>query len=340
MLLAGKSVMSADEPMQKIDIVYFANAIRNPREELLTEVKRLRMLRTIDPKRYNQLKRNLPYITCGIFSPPFRRTENFAWIQHFIIDIDHLSQKGFDAISLKQKLAADTRIVLMFVSPGNDGLKIVFCLNDKCYDHAQYSAFYKLFATAFSRQYALEQVLDTVTSDVSRACFFSYDPDVYLNTSADAVNMKDYINFDNLYEVNQSLRQLEKEITEFGNEPVEPKFESSLSNDVFAEIKQKLNPNIRTKPEKNIFVPEELENMVEKVKNHMAQYQIETVSVESIHYGKKFGFSYKGSKSEINLFYGKRGFRPVISPKNGTNSSLNELCYKILCELFFDNAVF
>ena len=73
---------------------------------------------------------------------------------------------------------------MAFCSPGADGLKLLFRLEEKCEDEALFSAFYKQFALTFSQKYQLEGVIDTQTSDVTRACFMSYDPEAWYRPEA------------------------------------------------------------------------------------------------------------------------------------------------------------
>ena len=194
MLQAGKNILGLGDNLQKIRVDQLHHSLKNPKPDIQNTISHLRTLLTIDPKRYNLVKRKLPYVTCGIFNPPVRRTENFASIDVFILDVDHLSEKGFTVDQIKEKLVPDQRIELMFVSPGGDGLKILFRLSKKIYDHAKYSMFYKIFARAFSSQYGLSQVIDKVTSDVTRACFISVDPQAYFNPNPEKVNIAAFIN--------------------------------------------------------------------------------------------------------------------------------------------------
>jgi hypothetical protein len=80
-------------------------------------------------------------------------------------------------------------------------------------------------------------------------------------------------------------------------------------------------------------VPNEAEEMVEKVVAFLAEKQIVTTEVTSIHYGKKFKFALGSRLAEINLHYGKRGYTAVISPRNGTNSDLNQVCWQLITEM-------
>lgn len=333
MLQAGKSVTQKDDLLKKVQPDYLFHAVVNPKPEIAAAIRQLRLLRTIDPKQYAFRKRQLPYVTCGIFNPPVRRTENFGWINHFILDLDHLESKNMLVSELKQKIVADTRVKLLFVSPGEDGIKIMFQLKEKCYDAALYSLFYRSFALSFAKQYQLEQVVDNLTRDVTRACFVSFDPEAYYNPGPELVDLESYVDRSNPFDVRElkhSLREQEKEIpgVEQDEVPVGPDV------DQWAAIREKLKPSGKTKKEKIIFVPEEMEKAVEKVSERVKNLDIEIKEVINIHYGKKFRFRYSVHEAEINLFYGKKGYTVVVSPRQGTQPELNEICAQVVNEIF------
>lgn len=250
MLQAGKSVTQKDDLLKKVQPEYLFHAVVNPKPEIAAAIRQLRLLRTIDPKQYAFRKRQLPYVTCGIFNPPVRRTENFGWINHFILDLDHLESKNMLVSELKQKIVADTRVKLLFVSPGEDGVKIMFQLKQRCYDAALYSLFYRSFALSFAKQYQLEQVVDNLTRDVTRACFVSFDPEAYYNPGPELVDLESYVDRSNPFDVRElkhSLREQEKEI------PGVEQDEVLVGPDVdqWAAIREKLKPSGKTKKEKS-----------------------------------------------------------------------------------------
>ena len=216
MLQAGKNVTQLNDPMVKIQVEYLYQAVKSPKPEIVAEIRQLRMVKTLDNRRYTQLKKNLPYIVCGIFNPPVRKGENFAWISHFMLDFDHLAEKGIVVETLRTTLSNDPNVKLMFVSPGDDGLKVLFQLSEKCYDKGKYSLFYKLFSKKFAIQYNLDQVIDSSTSDVTRACFMSVDPEAFYNQDAVPVEMINYLDFDNMdqvMEISSILKLEEKQQT-------------------------------------------------------------------------------------------------------------------------------
>lgn len=331
MLQAGKCIYQTNDPLVKVTPEYLYHAVKNPKPGVASAIRQLRLVKNIDTKRYQVLKRDLPYVVTGIFHPAVRRTENFAWTSHFMLDIDHLSVKDTTPEQLKTKLAADPRILLMFISPGEDGLKILFRLNEKIYDAARYSLFYRAFVDKFSAQYQLDQVADTRTSDVTRACFVSLDNDAYYNPNAEPVVPENFVDFNNYLETKQlkaDLKEKEKKARE--NNPPAPKLE--LEDEALEKIKKTLNPHFKPKREKQIFVPDEIEQVSETIVEQMLEKDIATTEITGIHYGKKFKFALGRKQAEINLFYGKKGYSVVISPRNGTDNELNKICRQLLAE--------
>ena len=323
MLSFGKHLTQKDDLLNPLEVQQFYNIIRQPDETTLTLIQRLRLIQTIDKKQYGVMKRELPYVVCGIFNPPYRRLENFGCIEYFIIDIDHIGEKGLQINSLRDKLSSDSRVMLCFVSPGEDGLKLLFRLNEKCYDAGQYSLFYKTFVRAFAMQYGFEQVVDTVTSDVSRACFMSYDPEIRFNPEAETIRMSDYVDFDNPFiigEIKNLIKQEEKKTS------IEKPEKPVPDDAALTFIKERLQAKTRIPRQKpKVFVPDELEQILEKLLQYIGESGIQVDNIENIQYGKKFRFRAGLTLSEINLFFGKRGFSVVKSPKQGTSEQLNDL---------------
>lgn len=194
----GTHLLSTTEELQPISIEEIYKKIKTPNDDVLNTITRLRTLRTISKTRYVQMKKELPFFVCSIFSPKFRRTENFAYTEYFVVDIDNLSEKKLEPEDIKQTLIKDKRVNMCFTSPSCDGIKLLFKLNDRCYDAGIYAMFYRSFIHQLSEQYNLDQVVDTKTCDVTRACFLSHDPSAYLQNDPKYIKISDYLNLDNI----------------------------------------------------------------------------------------------------------------------------------------------
>lgn len=330
MLFAGKNIQSSSDKLVKVTIDYLYNSIKNPKTEISAKIKQLRIVRELDKKRYAYLKKQLPYIVCSAFNPPFRRSENFIYTEHFIVDLDHLTEKEIDIRTLKNKLMNDKRIVLMFVSPSEDGLKILFNLYERCTDAGIYSLFYNKFVQSLALEYGLEQVVDTSTKDVSRACFISMDKEVYYNPNAQSVHLEDYINTEDTLALFEQNNKIKKQIAkkENYNDETLPK---DPDEDTLTEIKKLLGTKPRIpKEKKNVFVPEELNEIIDGLKAFIEEKGIIVYEISNIQYAKKIHCKLGIKKAEINLFYGKKGFSVVQSPSSGTSEQLNELVANII----------
>lgn len=148
MLSAGKRVTDQQSQLVRVTTDYLYSRIKDPDPEVEALIHNLRLAHSIDRNRYNQLKRNLPFVVCAKFSPAYRKTENFASVDCFIVDIDHISAAGMAAYELKSKLCSDSHVTMCFLSPSGDGLKLLFTLKEKCYDAGEFSSFYKVFCKA------------------------------------------------------------------------------------------------------------------------------------------------------------------------------------------------
>ncbi len=329
MIFAGAKITSPNDPLKKVALDYLYNSLKNPKPEMDSKLRQLQIVKNLDAKQYSFLKRQLPYVVCANFNPPFRRTENFAFAEYFIVDLDHLSEKGLEINELRKKLESDERVMLLFLSPSNDGLKILFKLKERCYDSGLYSLFYKSFVRQLAIEMGLEQVVDTRTSDVCRACFISMDPDCYYNPKPVTIDWNSYYDVENsveMFKMKHELAQLDK-----AQNKIEKQQQKDLSKDPDADamqrIKEALNPMVKLlKDKKNeVYVPEQLNDILGDLKNYIETTGVQLYEVTNIQYGKKMKMKLGMRLAEINLFYGKRGFNVVLSPRSGTNAEFNEM---------------
>jgi hypothetical protein len=332
MIMFGQQITKADEMMQKMSIDRLYQMISKPSETLRSNIDRLRIVQTIDLAKYRQLKTTLPYFVCGIFNKGVRRTENFAQISYFVVDFDHVKEKGVDVYDLQKRFAFDDRVCLMFVSPSNDGLKLMFKLQEPLFDTAQFKLFYKTFVAALSKQYQVEQIVDAKTCDVTRACFLSYDENAIFNPEANAIKVAEYVDFQNF----EQIRGIQKELFEDKKEEKKQIQEEKkdVSNDILQQIKQTLNPKA-AKKEKLVYVPEEINLIMDGLTLALEKSLINIVSIENIQYGKKIKLAAAHIWAELNLFYGKKGFSVVLTTKTGSNQELGELAKMAMEQFLF-----
>jgi hypothetical protein len=324
MIVTGASIATKDDPLRKIKVEYFFYKIKQPNPDIESRIRQLRVIKQLDYQQYAQLKRKLPYVVCGMFNPSFRRSENFAYTEYFILDIDKIEEKGLNITELKRKICEDTRLVLCFVSPGEDGLKLMFRLAERCYDAGVYAVFYKEFSRQFSVEYSLEQVIDVKTSDVTRACFVSMDAEAYYNPLADSVDMSKFVNIHDTSELLRQKKKLELEFPVKADQKEKEIF--GPDEEAIFKIKSLLNPRYKEGiPRKEVVVPPALDEIMTGLVSRIEEAGVGIVEIINIQFGKKIQLQAGLKLAEINLFYGKRGFSVVISPRKGTNDELNSL---------------
>lgn len=329
MFSVGSNVRNNSESLKKVTPEYLFNALRSPKPEFLSRIRQLRIVRQINESQYVQLKQQLPYFVCASFNPPFRNTKNFAFTEYFIMDIDHICEKGLILDDLRRKIESDSRTMMCFLSPGEDGLKVIMKLKDRCYDAGVYSVFYKKFVYEFSLQYDFQQVLDIRTSDVTRACFMSVDSSAYYNPDSEPVDMSEIIDMEDSSvllmqkkEVEESMSAL-TDIADSSSNAVEIR---EPDDDAMERIRGLLN--MKTKKvsvERPVFVPAILDTIQGELSNYVRDIGFMVSDIINIQYGKKIRAKLGLKNAEINLFYGKRGFSVVVSPKTGTDGTLNVL---------------
>lgn len=120
-------------------------------------------------------KHTLPAVTfSGTFS--YRKKDGLVKFSQFAcLDFDKFS--GIEDVrQMKDNLCADETLFCCFVSPSGTGVKAVFRLKDNC---DKYESMYR----ALCKKYP-DVHLDSSTKDISRLCFESYDPEIYINENA------------------------------------------------------------------------------------------------------------------------------------------------------------
>lgn len=318
MLLFGTNIQSAADELKKVQEEYLYNSLRNPKPAIAATIQQLRIVYSMDAKGYAQLKRKLPYFVCGQFNPPFRRKENFAYTESFILDFDHLSSKQLSLKTIHDNIIQDEQVMMCFTSPSEDGLKVMFRLKERCYDAGLYSVFYKAFAATFAMRHNLTQVTDSKTSDVTRACFVSIDPNAYFNPNSTPVDIKAYLdeaNPDALFKMKHEQDEHDKVAKK--SDDKQASLPKDPDRDVLARIRQQLNPKAQVE-QHPAYVPDQLNEIIAELKLFIEETGLQVTEIINIQYAKKIRARLGQKESEVNLFYGKRGFSVVISPRLGT----------------------
>jgi hypothetical protein len=149
----------------------FTTISGNDMRDVITE------LRKLSGKEYEGSKLNLAAFTpCGVFSNPRSKTTLESFSNFFHFDIDAM---GIPAEQLKGILSLDPFVAWMFISPSGCGVKGGLYIPESIMHDLEYKVFFAAAERYFRFQYGL--TIDPACKDVSRLCFLSHDPDVYVN---------------------------------------------------------------------------------------------------------------------------------------------------------------
>lgn len=165
-----KNIKETNTPFYK-DINYILDRVKNGTSKDL--VKRIR-LETKKSER-NELKKQLPAVC---FSGKFTKRNDSSLLQHsgFIcLDFDGYEKKK-DLLQDKEKITKDSYVYSVFISPSGNGLKVIVKIPQDPDNHINY---FNSLRKHFNSNY-----FDVTCKNVSRVCYESYDPLIYINENS------------------------------------------------------------------------------------------------------------------------------------------------------------
>ena len=158
-----------------------------------------------DKDKRNKLKQELPSIC---FSGTFNKRTDDAIMEHsglICLDFD-----GFKTTALMKKkkteLSKDKYTYALFISPSGNGLKVLVRIPCDADKHRSYFI-------ALEKHYDCPE-FDVTCKNVSRVCYESYDPDIFINDNADIwteEHIEEFVSYDN--ESRATLRLTDDEET-------------------------------------------------------------------------------------------------------------------------------
>lgn len=177
-----KGGIKITKPTQAITLAEFVHMISGPAYQIsIAQVRN-----QADESTRRSFKSALDYVTpSGLFTPT-RKASNL--LQHSalaILDFDHVANLE----TTRLQLSADPYALVLFVSPSGDGLKLIVNVTPGL-DKDSHKQLYADLSLYYKQTYGLDQILDDKTSDVSRPCYVSYDPDVIVNPTASLYTSK------------------------------------------------------------------------------------------------------------------------------------------------------
>ena len=166
-----KAPISNTKPHKTVNLLQIYNAIKGDYYK-----KQTHKLRTIsDTQQARKFKtENFDYCT---FSGTFTTRNDKTLIRHsglLCVDFDHLQSVEKLRFQLLKDEYFDTQ--LLFVSPSGNGLKWIVSIDTSQTTHGDYFA---AVANYILQTYGI--AVDKSGRDISRACFLSHDPQVFVN---------------------------------------------------------------------------------------------------------------------------------------------------------------
>jgi hypothetical protein len=162
-----KNIKSTSAPFVK-DVTYVLDRIKNGKSRETVDAIRFEL----DKEKRNELKQNLPSIC---FSGSFSKRSAAGLRDHsglICLDFDDFPDEE-TLLAARESLMGDEYVFALFRSPSYTGLKVLVKIPPSKENHKSY---FDALATYFDNPY-----FDKVTSDVSRVCYESYDPELYHN---------------------------------------------------------------------------------------------------------------------------------------------------------------
>ena len=176
MITIFKNIRETSTPFFR-DVLFVLDRIRDGRhKELINSIRN-----ESDKTERNNLKKNLPAIC---FSGKFNKRSDDSIIEHsglICLDFDGYATNE-DMLSEKQRLIDDKYVMSVFISPSGNGLKALIKIPKDVENHKRYF-------DALGEYYNSEQ-FDVTSKNVSRVCYESYDPEIYIDMGSDIWDVK------------------------------------------------------------------------------------------------------------------------------------------------------
>lgn len=277
-------------------------------KELSEYTKNLRSVLRYSKERYRSMKTQLPFFSCSLFDPAHRTVHHFKEAYGLVIDLDFHHKVSEDMVYRFKK---DPRIVVGYISPSQMGLKLIFYFDQPVKNPSLYTLIYKKFSVSFGQQYHIADSIDPKNSDVSRISFLCHDAHAWLQPDAMPIETENYVQE---YVTGEVMDQPE----EGGLTPTAYRHILSLLDTKPRPVKQEI-PLVR-----------EISDIMPEIQEALESYGIQLKNTESIQYGAKIRVIREKDQGELNIYYGRHGYKVVTSPRKGTHHELNEVTRQIV----------
>ena len=176
-----KDIKETSQPFYRTIDVVLERIKQGSSRELVKQIRGEK-----DKTKRNVLKQSLPAIC---FSGKFSKRSDSSITDHsgFIcLDFDGYKSNK-DLLEEKERLSKDKYVYSVFVSPSGKGLKALVKIPTDLDNHKNY---FNSLEKYFNSEY-----FDTTSKNISRVCYESYDPLIFINELSntwDTINEKDY----------------------------------------------------------------------------------------------------------------------------------------------------
>jgi len=162
-----RNIKTTSQPFHKPIYVALERIKNGKSKELVQKIRSIK-----DKKQINELKKNLPAIC---FSGVFNKRNDASLVEHsgFIcLDFDGFENKK-DLQKFKKDLKKDEYVYSAFISPSGAGIKVIVKIPKEPGSH---TFFFEALNDHFNSIH-----FDLTSKNLSRVCYESYDPDIYVN---------------------------------------------------------------------------------------------------------------------------------------------------------------
>lgn len=188
---------------------------------------RIEELQKMNEEEYGKVKKSLPHFTpCGTFSGN-RNLENLVnYTGIIILDID---KTGGDALKIKNSATENEYTLATFISPSGEGVKILVKTDATLDRHEEYFS-----STADYFEEFLGVAIDRSGKDITRACFISYDSELYYNENPTVYSVPEFDseNWHSAVNVTTDLKDVFFNIVDF-TENIDTYYDGNRNNFIY-----------------------------------------------------------------------------------------------------------
>lgn len=164
----------ADKPQTYKVVTLFEVLATIKSDEYAAMIKEIASIKEKNKRRETKLN-NLPAVTfSGEFN--YKNTNGLISYTNIIcIDIDNI----YNLDEIKNLILNDNYVLAMFLSPSQNGLKVLIRVPGSSEDFITQWLYLESY---FLKQYKIK--IDPLCKDITRLCYYSYDPNLYYNPEA------------------------------------------------------------------------------------------------------------------------------------------------------------